>query len=122
LAQGSDPLPRQMALLALARMGAARPADGPPGGRAALAAMADACFMGGDPESARGRAAALALERAGSTALTLLATPQGAARDSLLVPDGAVEIEAILENLVPRGLSEQARAAAFVKYAPVLQR
>ncbi len=54
LAQATDALPRQMALLSLARMGLGKPE--PPGGQAALGAMADAVFAGGDPESpGRGR-------------------------------------------------------------------
>ena len=133
LAQGTDPLPRQMALVALARMGVGRAE--PPGGRAALAAMADAVFSGGDVESARARAASESLQRAAAASLTLLAvgatsssTVKGAkaetraTRDVLPVPEGNVDVEAMLESLVPRGMSDKDRAAAFVKYSDALQR
>ena len=52
LAEGTDALPRQMAILALARLGMHK--GEPPGGRAALAAMADAVFAG-EAEGGRGR-------------------------------------------------------------------
>jgi tetratricopeptide (TPR) repeat protein len=60
LAQGADTLPREVALLALARMGAQKGAE-PPGGKTAIAAMADAVFAGGDVESSRARTSAEAL-------------------------------------------------------------
>ena len=137
LAQGTEPLPRQMALLALARMGAGRAE--PPGGRAAVAAMADAVFSGGDVENARARAASESLQRAAAAALTLLATggapaspgkgasasaktESRATRDVLPVPEGNVDVEAMLESLVPRGLPEKDRAAAFVKFEGAIQR
>ena len=82
--------------LALARMGAAKSAE-PPGGKAALAAMADAVFAGGETQSARARLAAESLQRAGTAALVLLATRSSRrtqAADCLPVPDGTLDVEA----------------------------
>ena len=122
LAEGVDPLPRQMALVSLARMAQTK-AD-PPGGRAALGAMADAVFAGTESDSARARSSAEALRRAGSAALVMLAT-RGArttARDSLPVPDDALDADTALEQLVPTGFGPKERAAALVEFADPLKR
>ena len=128
LAEEGDALPRQMALLALARLeegerATQRQADG------ALSAMADAVFAGGDPDSARARAVSESLRRAGAAALIAMAGGGGeaarAARangEQLPVPDGGVMVEAMLTALVPTGFPEKDRAAALVAYADVLQR
>jgi tetratricopeptide (TPR) repeat protein len=123
LAQGNDALPRELALVSLARMGAAKSAD-PPGGKAAIAAMSDAVFAGGETQSARARLAGEAIQRAGTAALTLLATPQlaKAQTDLLPVPDGMLDVEGTLDQLVPRNFSETARAAALMKFGEPLQR
>ncbi len=123
LAAGTDALPRQLALIALARMGVAHGGN-PPGGKAALGAMADAVFAGAELESARARATAEALQRAGSASLIVLANPGvHAVRDTLPVPDGgAIEVELTLEQLVPRSFTEKERAAAVVKYGDYLER
>lgn len=127
LAEEGDPLPRQMALLSLARLAGGRAAL--PGGSGALAAMADAVFSGGDPESGRARAVSGSLRRAGAAALTMMAGGGGElaraarARGELFpVPDGAVQVESILTALVPEGFSAKDRAAVVVSYGDVLQR
>jgi hypothetical protein len=121
LAQGTDPLPRQMALIALARMGQAK--GEPPGGKAALGAMADAVFTGGEETSARARQTAASLQRAGSTALIILANKaDGKRREVLPVPEANVDVDAMLESLVPRDFSDKDRAAAVLRYEAVLQR
>ena len=123
LAQGNDSLPRELALVALGRMGASRDTD-PPGGKAAIAAMSDAVFAGGGTQSLRARAAGEAIQRAGAAALTVLATPMLAktATDLLPVPDGMLDVEGTLDQLVPRNFPEAARAAALVKFEAPLQR
>jgi len=123
LAQGNDALPRELALVALARMGAAKNAD-PPGGKAAIAAMSDAVFAGGETQSARARAAGEAVQRAGAVALTLVANPTLAknAPDMLPAPDGMLDVEGSLEQLVPRNTTEAARAAALLKFSEPLTR
>ena len=123
LAQGNDALPRELALVSLARMGALKGND-PPGGKAALAAMSDAVFAGGETESARARLAGEAIQRAGAAALTLLANPALAKAqvDVLPVPDGMLDVQHTLEQLVPRDQSEAARAAALMKYSAALSR
>ena len=65
LAQGDDALPRELALVSLARMGASKNGE-PPGGKAAIAAMSDAVFAGGETQSARARLAGEAIQRAGT--------------------------------------------------------
>jgi tetratricopeptide (TPR) repeat protein/HEAT repeat protein len=126
LAQGAEPLAREMSLYALARLGAGRAS--PPGGRASLDAMADALFAGSDVDNARARRTAEGLRDAGIAALVLLATtpPKGAppkrSNDSLPVPDGNVDVDAMLASLVPHELAAKDRAAALVKYADVVQR
>jgi HEAT repeat protein len=124
LAEGSDPLPRQMALLSLARMAQASGKE-PAWQRSAVAAMADAIFAGTDADSDRARAAAEALERAAVAGLVMLSQPpsKGAPqRETLPVPEAGVEVEATLDALVPRDASEQDRAAALVKFAEPIQR
>jgi len=124
LAEGNDALPRELALVALARMGANGRGE-PPGGKAALGAMADAVFAGGDADSARARMTAEALARAGSAALVFLASPplaQRAAKEPLPAEGGAIDVDATLERLVPRGFGDKERAAAVVKYGDALER
>lgn len=121
LAEGTDALPRQMAIIALARMGMAK--GQPSGGKSALAAMADAVFSG-EAEGGRGRQSSDALRQAAASALVLLAT-KGAADvhpDPLPAPDESVDAESTLDQLVPRGLSAKDRAAALVTFAEPLKR
>jgi len=117
IAEGSDALPREMALVALARLGS---------GRAAVAAMADATFAGSNAEGGRSRANARAVQRAASHALMLLATGRaGQARvvkNPLVVPDGALDVEAELEHLVPEGFSSEERALALTTFGDAIQR
>ncbi len=121
LAEGTDALPRQMAILALARMGMHK--GEPPGGKAALAATADAVFAG-DAEGGRGRQPAETLRQAAAASLVLLAT-KGAADnrpDPLPAPDESVDAETTLDQLVPRDLAPKDRAAALVAFADPLKR
>jgi tetratricopeptide (TPR) repeat protein len=123
LAEGTDPLPREMAILALARIGMSK--GEPPGGKAALAAIADAVFSS-DTDTGRARQSSEALRQAAAGALVLLAT-KGAAdtassSDSLPAPDESVDAETTLDQLVPRALSAKDRAAALVTFAEPLKR
>ncbi len=127
LAQGNDALARELALVSLARMGAAKngdPMTTTPGGKAAIAAMSDAVFAGGETQSARARLAGEGIQRAGAAALTLLANPSArvASPDLLPAPDGMLDVEGTLEQLVPRNFNEAQRAAALVKFADPLSR
>jgi len=80
-------------------------------------------FAGGDVESSRSRATAEALQRAGSASLVLLASgSKPSAIEPLPIPDGNVEVDAMLDALIPRNLSEKDRAAAVVKFAPQLEK
>ncbi len=123
MAQGNDALPRELALVALARMGAAKNTD-PPGGKASIQAMSDAVFAGGETQSSRARLAGEAIQRAGSAALVLLANPALAktTTDLLPVPDGMLDVEGTLAQLVPHNLSEAARAATLLKFEAPLTR
>ena len=94
LAEGTDALSREMALLALARM--------PPGRdkatqRATISAMADAVFAGGDAESPRAQAAAEAIRRAGCAALVMMNKRPAIAVDPLTSVEDAVDVEAVLQ-------------------------
>ena len=124
IAEGTDALPRQMAILALARMGAAhKDRSEPPGGKASLNAMADAVFAG-EGEGARAHRSSESLRQAATAALVLLAT-KGAAdphTDSLPAPDEDVDAETTLDQLVPRNLSAKDRAATLVVFADALKR
>jgi len=124
-AEGESAVPRQMAILALARLGAAK--GEPPGGRAALAAMTDAVFAS-DGEGARARRGAESLRQAAVGGLSLLAT-KGAGETkleslatALPAPDEDVDAESTLEQLVPRKVAAKDRAAALVAFADPLKR
>lgn len=121
IAEGTDVLPRQMAVLALARLGASK--GEPPGGKAALSAIADALFAG-DTEMGRGARIDSALRQAGAAALVMLASRgEGAARpDPLPVPSDGVDAESTLDQLVPRNLAPKDRAAAVLAYAKNIER
>jgi tetratricopeptide (TPR) repeat protein/HEAT repeat protein len=125
LAEDGDPLPRQMALLSLARLANGQPAKE----TAVLAAMADAVFAGGDPGSARARAVSDSLRRTGAAALTMMAGGGGepaklahVAGEQFPVPDSSVQVEPMLTALVPTGFSAKDRAAVIVSYPEVLLR
>lgn len=121
IAEGTDVLPRQMAVLALARLGAAK--GEPPGGRAALGAIADSLFAG-DAEVGRGARNDAALRQAGAAALVLLATKgaSDARPDPLPVPNDGVDAESTLDQLVPRALAPKDRAAAVLTHAKAIER
>ncbi len=137
IADGWDPLPRRMALLALARTvasaggGAGGGAAGQGPGEAALQAravqaMADAAFPG-DGDGPRGRADAEAVAHAAVAALAMMAggdvaRAQANGRDAMPVPEGTLDVEALLGALVPRDISEADRAAALVRFGdPILR-
>lgn len=121
LAEGTDALPRQMAILALARMGTSK--GEPPGGKSAVQAMTDAVFAA-DAEAGRAQKASESLRQAAAAALVLLAT-KGAADprpDPLPAPDETVDAESTLDQLVPRALAPKDRAAALLAFAKPLER
>jgi cellulose synthase operon protein C len=125
IAEGTDALPRQMAILALARMGAHR--GEPPGGKAALSAIADAVFAG-DGEGARAHRSSETLRQAATAALVLLATkgsadttPTGSGA-AIPPPDEDVEAETTLDQLVPRNFAAKDRALALGLFADALRR
>ncbi|HEY2516182.1 MAG TPA: HEAT repeat domain-containing protein [Polyangiaceae bacterium] len=121
LAEGREPLSRQMAILALSRMPA--PADKAEE-RATITALADALFEAGDAESPRAQASAAAIRKAGAAALMTLATrvQAGPPGDPLAALDDAVEVETILKRLVPTGFSVEDRSATLVQFAEPIER
>lgn len=121
IAEDSDPLPREMALLALARLGAHR--SEPLGGKAALNAMTDAIFAG-EGESVRAHKASDSLRQAAAASLVMLAakTPSEGLANGVPAPDEDVDAETTLDQLVPRSLPVKDRAAALTAYAESLQR
>jgi tetratricopeptide (TPR) repeat protein len=125
IAEESDPLPRRMAIVALARMAAASPKE-PAWQREAVQAMADAVFAGRD-EGARGHASPEAVTRtavAGLAALALGADRSHRIRavDVLPVPEASLDVDDVLDALVPREVAPADRAAALVRFADPLQR
>jgi tetratricopeptide (TPR) repeat protein/HEAT repeat protein len=123
LAEEGVDLPRQMALLSLARMGHGRAE--PPGGRLVLSAMADAVFAGGDPERSGVRAASDSLRRAGVAALAMMADGGVGARtrgELFPVPEGGLQVEPMLLSLVPTGWSEKTMAKTLMIYGDALER
>lgn len=129
LAQGNETLPRQLALVALARLAGSAKTE-PPWGRSAALAMADALFPEGDTSGLRARAASDGTARAGLAGLVTLASGPGGAgsagsvwsNDPLPVPEGPLEVETTLLRLVPQDLPAAAREAAFLKHAGVVER
>jgi tetratricopeptide (TPR) repeat protein/HEAT repeat protein len=121
IAEDTDPLPRQMALLALARMGAHR--SDPIGGKAALNAMADAVFAG-EGESARARKSNDSLRQSAAASLVVLATKNAGEglTNGVPAPDDDVDAETTLDQLVPRSLPVKDRAAALTAYSDAIQR
>ena len=122
LAEGTDALPREMAILALARMGMTKGESA--GGKAALAAMADAVFSGRGRERARASVVGDACARprpARSSCWPRRARPTSRP-DALPAPDESVDAESTLDQLVPRALSAKDRAAALVVFAEPLKR
>ena len=102
LAQGTEVLPRQAALLALARLG----------GPAAPSIIADG-VLAADP-SVR--------ESAVQAALVLQTRQFRAPSEPLPVPDGAVDLRAILQGLAPAGYGPQAHAQTLIAEAPAFRR
>jgi tetratricopeptide (TPR) repeat protein/HEAT repeat protein len=118
LAEGTDPLSREMALLALARM---PPSHDTPSERATIAAMADAVFAAGDPESPRAQAAAEAVRRAGCAALVMMNKRPATAIDPLAAVEDSVDVEALIARLVPASLPAEDRLAALVAFSGAIK-
>lgn len=120
IAAGESGLAKPMALLALARLGAAK--GEPPGGGSALSAIADGLFVG-DGDGARATRALEQQRKAAAAALVMLATRStGDKRETLSVPDETVDAEATLYELVPDALPPEARARALVTFKdPILR-
>jgi len=130
IAEDGDPLPRQMALLALARM-TTRSAKEPAWQQDAVQAMADSVFAG-DDDAARQRVAAGAVQRTAVAALSMLSSrtssgissgaSSSAGREPLPVPEGSLDVDALLDALVPASVPEAARAAALLRFSEPLER
>jgi tetratricopeptide (TPR) repeat protein len=131
IAEEGDPLPRSMALIALARMASVRALHGPEANwhAEAVQAMANAAFPG-EQDVPRGRADA---EMVARTAVSTLAMMAGASedpkaraqaknREPMPVPDGTLDVDALLRALVPRDVSAADRESALVHFAdPILR-
>jgi tetratricopeptide (TPR) repeat protein/HEAT repeat protein len=126
IAEDGDALPRQMALVALARM-AISSAKEPAWQKDAVQAMADSVFAG-EEEGGRGRAIAGALQRTAVAALSMIATRPSDARgrplpgETMPVPEGSLDVDALLDALVPANVTEEARWATLLSFAEPLQR
>jgi tetratricopeptide (TPR) repeat protein len=125
LAEESDALPRRMALLALARMATSGPKE-PAWQHQAVQAMSDAVFAGAD-EGARGHASADAVTRTAVASLAALAAGGDRAHraktpEVLPVPEGSLDVDELLDALVPRDVTKADRAAALERFADPIQR
>ncbi|MBV9945975.1 MAG: HEAT repeat domain-containing protein, partial [Myxococcales bacterium] len=130
IAEDGEPLPRRMALVALTRISAPDGKDAPAAAHA-VQAMADAVFPD-EPDGPRGRAEAEAVSRAGLAALAALATAgatsgdgrraAAAARETLPVPDGALDVDRLLDGLVPPDPPPAEREAALLRFTEPIQR
>ena len=121
LAQGSDALPRETALLALAQM--ARTTDSPATSTdPAVLAMADALFAEADGAGLHGQKTASAVRNAAAAALTTMAArARGSAWakrtiDPLPMPDDPLDADETLRALVPTTLPADDRLAALQMY------
>jgi cellulose synthase operon protein C len=125
LAEESDALPRSLALVALSRMAAA--GKEPAWQHEAVQVMADAVFAG-DDDRTRQSATYDGVARAAIGGLASLAdvgdrsAPRARAREVLPVPEGSLDVDVLLDALVPREVPELQRAAALVKFAEPVQR
>ncbi len=128
LAEGTDILPRQMAILALGKLPRTEAAPS----QSTIAALADAVFssdvandVANDTE--RGpRASQGALRRAATASLVLLATrgtlDVPTVREALPAPDESFDAESTLSQLVPETLPAPSRARALLTFAEPLER
>lgn len=122
MAEEGDVLPRRAALAALARMASGKT---PSWQGEAVQAMADAVFAG-EAEGSRGHAAAEALASSAVAALAVLGADHDAradkAHEAMPVPEGTLDVEAVLAGLVPHQVAPAERAAALVRFSDPIQR
>ena len=126
LAEESDALPRSLALVALARLVVGGRQE-PAWQHEAVQVMADAIFArDGDRAADHGGGGRVALAALGALASVASASergpPRAPAREVLPVPDGCIDVDALLDALVPREVPAAQREAALVQFAGPLQR
>jgi tetratricopeptide (TPR) repeat protein len=139
IAQGGEPLPRRMALVALARMrtsdsdttsGMSRRAshpDDPPWQAEAVQAMADAVFPG-EQDDPRGRLEAESVARTAVTTLAMMARAgekgrlQSKDRETMPVPETTLDVDGLLNELIPREAAAGEREAALVRFGDSILR
>jgi tetratricopeptide (TPR) repeat protein len=126
IAEDGEPLPRRMALLALARLSSSH-AKEPPWQGAAAQAMADAIFVRAGDETVSDKSSQ-AIARTATIALATLAS-HGAgvsgwarARDAMPTPDGPLDVETLLDELAPREASSAEKSAAIVLFEEPIRR
>jgi HEAT repeat protein len=131
LAEDGDELPRRMAIVALSHMAALPALAGqssakePPWADDAVQAMANAVFAG-RADTLRARPSE-SLARTAVASLALMAErrpghPPWSAREALPVPEGPLDVDAILDGLAPAESTDAGRGAALVRYAEPLRR
>ncbi|HLK40722.1 MAG TPA: tetratricopeptide repeat protein [Polyangiaceae bacterium] len=128
IAEDGDTLPRRMALVALGRMATAGSKE-PAWQGEAVKATADALFADRD-DGPSGRAAAEALARTAAAMLAGISArrddaghPSVGARETLPVPEGNLDVDALLDELVAREApSPEAAASALVRFAEPIRR
>jgi tetratricopeptide (TPR) repeat protein len=126
ISEDGEGIVRRMSLLALARM-AVTSAKPPAWLNQAVPSMCDAIFAR-DSDEPSARKSAEAIARAAVSALTAIATHGESAhgwakaKDTMPEPEGALDAEALLDSLVPRGDVDADRATALVQYAGPIER
>ena len=116
-----DPLPRRLAMVALARMGRRHPAP-PAWMERAVTVMAEALFVA-EPEGPHADAPAREISRTAANALAMLASPDAPASPvAFPVPDGALDVEALLAELVSGDASAALRRAALMRFSDAIER
>ncbi len=124
MAEAGDSLPRRMALLALARM-ATTSGKGAGWTGEAVHVMADALFAGA-PDAGRARSTSVTVATTALVALAAMAGGGGKngamiASDVLAVPDGQLDVDKVLDELVPVEVSDDARHAVLLRFAEPIE-
>ncbi len=116
LAQGSDVVARQAALVALGRAAAAK-GDGGAGTKAVVGALAAALFDGPPGEGGRN-----SLPKAAAASMMLLASPASAKRSpaALDLVDGRVDLDGVLARLIPTEFTAAERGRAVTQFGDAI--
>jgi tetratricopeptide (TPR) repeat protein len=121
LGADEDPLARRMALLSLARMARRHPTE-PAWVERAVPVIADALFVE-EAEGPRANAPERSIADTAANALAILARSHATSSPvAMPVPDGALDVEALLAELASGDATAQDRQAALVRFSDAVER